>query len=343
VFVHKLIAPGETWEYTRSPAVSFSIFVLPGAADERPRVTRIPQFQTDALDADDLGTGRLPVPVQGPSEGATGRVTARGRQPRPVNRSPARCSPFAYDPAARRAPSTGVGDCGFQTMRLISSPPSPLRLAVVTSLVTFICIVSLAAATRIVSPVHPHTIERHMAFLADDLLEGRKAGTRGYDLAAAYVAAQFRGFGLTAVTPDGYHQRVRFRTIKGRSATLAVRKGTGDVLLSLGHSFLLWGDPTAASADVSGEMIFIAYGICAPELGHDHYKGVDARGKILVFVSGVPPSFPAEANDYHSSPDLKARVALAKGAKAVVEVLTPPGDLLTHTAAPAPAGRRAAD
>ena len=217
----------------------------------------------------------------------------------------------------------------FQTMRLIPRRPCPARLAVVTLLIPGICIVSVAAAIRIVSPVHPRTIERHVAFLADDLLEGRKAGTRGYDLAAAYVAAQFRGFGLTSLTPDSYLQRVRFRTITARSATLAVRKGTRDVVLSLGDDFLLWGDPTAASADVSGEMIFIAYGIAAPELDHDDYKGVDGRGKILVFLSGVPLSFPAEASDYHSSPDLKDRVAQAKGAKAVVEVLTPPGDLLT--------------
>jgi hypothetical protein len=217
----------------------------------------------------------------------------------------------------------------FQTMRLISSPPSPFRLAAVASLVTFICIVSLAAATRSFSPVDPRTIEGHMAFLADDLLEGREAGTRGYDLAAAYVAAQFRGFGLTAATPDGYFQSVRFRTIKPRSATLAVSKGTRDVVLSLGDDFLLWGDPTAASGDVAGEMIFIGYGIAAPELDHDNYKGVDARGKILVYLSGVPASFPPEGQDYHSSPDLKHRIAQAKGAKAVVEVLIPPNDVVT--------------
>jgi hypothetical protein len=212
-------------------------------------------------------------------------------------------------------------------MRLIPCPPSLLRVAATALLA--ICMVSVAAATRSFSPVHPRTIEGHMAFLADDLLEGRKLGTRGYELAAAYVAAQFRGFGLTAATPDRYFQRVRFRTIKPRSATLAVRRGTRDVVLVLGDDFLLWGNPAAASASVSGEMIFVRYGIAAPELEHDHYKGVDARGKILVYLSGVPASFPPEAKDYHASPDLKQRVAQAKGAKAVVEVLTPPSHVLT--------------
>ena len=148
----------------------------------------------------------------------------------------------------------------------------------------------LSTALALVLAITPHAIRAHVNFLASDALEGREAGTRGYDVAAAYVAAQFEAAGLEPAGDNGtYFQQVKLRTFRldPASSWFAI-DGTRfehrkDILLGMGRDDV---------SDVDAPVVFAGFGISAPELGHDDYKGLDVRGKIVAILTGAPPRFP---------------------------------------------------
>ncbi|HEY1272114.1 MAG TPA: hypothetical protein VGF08_09025, partial [Terriglobales bacterium] len=97
-----------------------------------------------------------------------------------------------------------------------------------------VCVIPLFAQTssdfpsdQILNRIHPEEIRAHMQFLADDLLEGRGTGTRGYMLAANYVRSQFQTMGLKPAGVDDYFQPVKFRRIELDAAhsSVAVKNG----------------------------------------------------------------------------------------------------------------------
>jgi Zn-dependent M28 family amino/carboxypeptidase len=176
------------------------------------------------------------------------------------------------------------------------------------------------------SAIRPSAIEAHIRYLADDLLEGREAGTRGYDLAAAYVAAQFRLLGLEPAGRDGsYFQSVPLRAhwVVRDGARLNVRTSGGAVRrLALGDDFLISSSPTREKSAVSAAAVFVGYGIDAPRFKHNDYDGLDVKGKIAVVLSGYPTSFPSEEGAHYGSGREKGRTAAARGAVAVLTVYT---------------------
>jgi hypothetical protein len=146
-----------------------------------------------------------------------------------------------------------------------------------------------------------------MRFLSNDLLEGREPGTRGYAIAAEYVAAQFTAIGL-----ETSQQPIDFRVAKLQEdqsqyavdgQPLAIRK---DIVPRA--NFL------EATSEVSAPIVFAGFGISAPELKHDDYAGIDAKGKIVLIVSGAPPNFPTDPRAYYSGSRLKERNAAQHGA-----------------------------
>ncbi len=185
-----------------------------------------------------------------------------------------------------------------------------------------------AAATAIADPVviMPAAIEAHIRYLADDLLEGREAGTRGYDLAAGYVAAQFRQIGLRPAGNDGgYFQAVPLEAhwVVRDGARLIVRAQGGRVLqLTLGQDYIVQSSPVRATSAVNAGAVFAGYGIDAPVFKHDDYAGLDVKGKVVVLLAGYPSTFPSEEGAHYGSGREKARVAADKGAIGVVTVYT---------------------
>src|SRR5688500_5349237 len=126
-------------------------------------------------------------------------------------------------------------------------------------------------------------IEADVRFLADDLLEGREAGTRGYDLASLYVAQRFRAIGLAPAGDDGsYYQRVPMlrgvRQADG-NALVIVRDGR-EHALRFRDDFLPGINFNQAQASVEAPAVFVGQGVYAPELQHDDFAGVDVKGKI---------------------------------------------------------------
>jgi hypothetical protein len=136
-------------------------------------------------------------------------------------------------------------------------------------------------------------IRAHVRYLADDLLEGRGTGTRGGDIAARYIATEFALDGLEPAGDDGgYFQKVRFtgvHTLPTTSLALQPARG-GDISMSLGSDYVTSNQTHTARADLDAPVVFVGYGIVAPEYGWNDYRGVDVKGKVVLVIVNEPPS-----------------------------------------------------
>lgn len=176
------------------------------------------------------------------------------------------------------------------------------------------------------SRIQPEAIRAHMSFLADDLLEGRGTGSRGYELAAKYVAARFEALGLKPAGNQGtYFQAVPLRKVTPvEGGSLALIRDGKRIELRAGEDFLLQPQNLLTEdSSVTAPLVFAGYGVTAPELGYDDYAGLDVRGKIVVLLSGAPASFPSDQHAWYSSTLLKRENLAAHGAAGVLGVITP--------------------
>lgn len=168
-------------------------------------------------------------------------------------------------------------------------------------------------------------IEADLRFLADDLLEGREAGTRGHELAALYVAQRFRAIGLhPAGENGGYYQTVPLlrATRLPDGNTLTVRRADATTALHVRDQFLPALNFNEADAHVEAPAVFVAQAVHAPELDHDDFAGLDLRGKIAVLFYGAPASFDADRRAFYSSLREKLAAVAARGAVGAVFVST---------------------
>jgi Zn-dependent M28 family amino/carboxypeptidase len=182
-----------------------------------------------------------------------------------------------------------------------------------------------AAARRITTP----ELAAHVRFLADDLLEGRAPASRGSELAMTYIAAQYERLGLEPAGDDG-GWRQRFDIIGMRSdvttpITVAAA-GKTLTLQPLTESIVAPGkqDPSLAVRDA--DVVFVGYGITAPEQKWDDYKGVDVRGKVVVVMNNDPEDDPAlfagKTRLYYGRWDYKYEEAARHGAAAALIIHT---------------------
>ena len=162
-----------------------------------------------------------------------------------------------------------------------------------------------------------------MAFLADDLLEGRGTGTRGYQLAANYVRAQFEEMGLKPAGVSGsYFQNVRFRRIEllRDKSSFAKPKNASTRTLTIEKDYVMGGDPLSADTTAEGQVVFVGFGVSAPEFNYDDYAGVDVRGKIVAALYGAPPRMPSAPGAHFSSSEQKLRMAAEHGAIGFISI-----------------------
>lgn len=138
-------------------------------------------------------------------------------------------------------------------------------------------------------------VKAHLAFLADDLLEGRAPGTRGGRTAARYIATQLALAGIEPVR-DSYYQAVPLVGWRAdpRRVSLSFAARNRRITLSHPTDAIVWLDSGADSAAVTGELVFAGYGTRAPEYGWDDFKGRDVRGRILVVLVSDPPALPGQ-------------------------------------------------
>lgn len=181
-----------------------------------------------------------------------------------------------------------------------------------------------AAAARI----EPRRLEADVRFLADDLLEGRATGTRGYDLAARYVAARLAALGLEPAGTDGYLQPVPLRRaelVREESSFALVYDGT-ETRFALDEDYVMSGDVLREKWTTEAPLVFVGYGVSAPELGYDDFAGIDVRGKVIVSFRGAPPAFGHNERAYYSNSVIKEQAAAAHGAIGTLTVTRPDDD-----------------
>ncbi|GAA4400181.1 M20/M25/M40 family metallo-hydrolase [Nibrella viscosa] len=193
-----------------------------------------------------------------------------------------------------------------------------------------------AEARTVVQTVRPEAIRAHMGFLADDALEGRRPGTRGFALAANYLQAQFEALGLLPAGDNKtYRQAVPLRRAQvneAGSSFAIVRKGS-EQPLEYGRGFVLSPNFGKATSEVTAPVVFVGFGITAPELSHDDYDKIDVKGKIVAYFNGAPTNFPSNQRAYYSSTS-KLENAVAHGAVGVISCSIPT-DLRTRMEATA--------
>ncbi|WP_299084984.1 M28 family metallopeptidase [uncultured Paraglaciecola sp.] len=169
-------------------------------------------------------------------------------------------------------------------------------------------------------------IKSHLRFLSDDLLEGRDTGSRGHEIASSYIAAEFEKYGLTPAGDNGtYMQRVNFvqAYIDQSSISLTLTGAQGETALSYPKQFLTGANPLSETTQMAGKLVFVGYGIVAPELAHNDYQGLNVEGKIVVALHGKPKSFPSEEGAHFGSGREKLRHASENGAVGFITISTP--------------------
>ncbi len=168
-------------------------------------------------------------------------------------------------------------------------------------------------------------IRAHVRFLADDLLEGRYPGQRGGELASKYMATQFALDGLQPAGDNGtYLQQIDFVGVKALPAETSyefvpLQGGGQPIKLTYGDDYTVSNQQHEAVAAFDAPLVFVGYGVTAPEFGWDDYAGVDVKGKVIVCIVGDPPSddpkfFAGRALTYYGRWTYKFEQAARKGA-----------------------------
>jgi Zn-dependent M28 family amino/carboxypeptidase len=176
--------------------------------------------------------------------------------------------------------------------------------------------------------ITPDHIRWHVRYLSHDLLEGRGTGQRGGDIAAEYIATQFAEYGLKPAGDHGtYLQKVPLvgiTTLAETQFSLVPKKGENMSLKPL-DEYVAYDQTQQPASDVDADIVFVGYGIEAPEYNWDDYKGTDVRGKVLLMLVNEPPSddpkfFKGNALTYYGRWTYKYEEATRKGAVGVILV-----------------------
>jgi Zn-dependent M28 family amino/carboxypeptidase len=194
------------------------------------------------------------------------------------------------------------------------------------TLLSALAVTALAAERGPWTSIRADAVRGHVEFLASDLLEGRAAASRGYDIAAAYVAAQFRLAGLTPAGDDEtFFQAVPLLeatpVLPGSSATLVRDDATHT--FEYGTDYLPSADFSSASSTLSAPLVFAGFGVDAPELQHNDFENIDVKGRIAVVFSGAPAQFPHSQRAYYSWSVHKSTTLAERGAVGVITIDSP--------------------
>ena len=214
------------------------------------------------------------------------------------------------------------------------------RIRSTTVLAASFFLLSLGAAAQNIPPavktaeasIDPEKIRAHVKFLSDDLLEGRGPGLRGSELAAQYIATQFALYGLKPGGDNGtYLQQINFVGMNAipEKTTMSIippKRPEGQIGIMLYSYDLKYGDDYTVSnrtltpvVDIDAPIVFVGYGVDAPEFNWNDYAGIDVKGKVILCIVGDPPStdpnfFGGDALTYYGRWTYKFEEAARKGA-----------------------------
>ena len=221
--------------------------------------------------------------------------------------------------------------------------PRPMRLFLAASAFIALALASAAAppgaAPAMLTPaeksaarqIRPEVIRAHVRFLASDLLEGRGPATRGDRLAEEYVATRMETLGLEPAAPGGgWLQPFDVIGITSQApATVRFARGGESVELRYRDDYVAFAGVQGPQASTEGgDVVFVGYGIVAPEYQWDDYKGADLKGKVLLMMNNDPEDdpglFAGKTRLYYGRWDYKYEMAARLGAAGAIVIHTTP-------------------
>lgn len=176
-----------------------------------------------------------------------------------------------------------------------------------------------------VSRTSEKNLEHHVSVLAHDSMKGRYPGTSEYQKAMDYVAEQYKALDLKPLgnkERTSYLQQLTLRNVKvDESKSHMILNGKDPV--ELGKDYFYVSNANQKENEFSGELVFVGYGVEAPELNHNDFENLEVKGKVMVMFTGAPESFPSSERAYFSSTDNKLKTAIDKGAVGIFLINNP--------------------
>src|SRR6202162_2769567 len=181
--------------------------------------------------------------------------------------------------------------------------------------------------------ITPDALLAHIKILASDEFEGRAPGGKGEELSIKYISDQFKAVGLKPGNPDGsYLQEVPLAGIKSDPRMQLSVNGKPPMELKFADDFVASSARLQPEIKIdNSDLVFVGYGVVAPEYGWDDYKGVDVKGKTILMLVNDPavpdpndPSkldekmFKGRAMNYYGRRTYKYEIASDKGAAAAI-------------------------
>lgn len=175
--------------------------------------------------------------------------------------------------------------------------------------------------------INENILRRHVEVLGSDLFEGRGTGTKGGELAANYIASVYEAIGLIPIGDNNsYFQSIPLHgTSFLKESKLYLYYGSDTLELIIGKDYLLSNSGEQTFIPRAIDLVFVGYGIIAPEFDHNDYLGKDIAGKIAVILDGEPEStdfeyFDADEPTIYSHPEVKHRIAISRGAEGTIVI-----------------------
>jgi Zn-dependent M28 family amino/carboxypeptidase len=184
-----------------------------------------------------------------------------------------------------------------------------------------------SAAQKAMDSIDAEKIRATVKYLSDDKLEGRGTGQKGGDMAADWIAQQFKSYGLVPAGDSGsYFQNINFYgvTTDPKQTQLSfVPKSGEEIKLKFADDYVANDQTHSAKSEIDAPLLWVGYGINAPEYNWDDYKGADVKGKVLLMLVNEPPSddpnfFKGRALTYYGRWTYKYEEAARRGAAGVI-------------------------
>ena len=179
------------------------------------------------------------------------------------------------------------------------------------------------AITAAQAAVSATSIRAYDKYLSDDLLEGRYPGQRGGELAAKYIASQMESYGLKPGGDNGtFFQQVDFTSVKAdplKTTFTLIPKTGAPMHLKFADDFVVFNEKLTPATTLNAPIVWVGYGITAPEFQWDDFAGIDVRGKVILCLVNDPPSddpafFGGKSLTYYGRWTYKFEQAARKGA-----------------------------
>ena len=176
-------------------------------------------------------------------------------------------------------------------------------LTVLASSLAFAYPVHAAPNKAQAATVQEAPLRGHLSFLASDALEGRGTGQRGGELTVTYLESQAMAAGLKPANGNSYRQEVKIAGVRPlpQQSNVGIIAGGQALPLAFGTDWVWAPGDAKPEHSMDAELVFVGYGITAPEEGWDDFKGLDAKGKILVMMVNDPAPTAAEPKRFNGA------------------------------------------